>query len=124
MPSPNGLAEDIVGFPTVLVAELEEPLFSSLSQSVSDEGYNVLEAHDWADALYFVKHHSRPVHLLLTNVSRDSPALAEVLRWYRPKLQALFIAQHTSESLPNALHPETALAKVQEFFKPLKATVP
>jgi CheY-like chemotaxis protein len=111
--------EQIVAHPTVLVAELEDPVRSTLSQGLQNEGIHVLEAHDWAAAFSLITSHSRPIHLLLTNVGKASPDLAVMLQRHRPELRILFIAQHPSEIRPNVLHPEIAVAKVQELLKPL-----
>jgi hypothetical protein len=71
-----------------------------------------------------IRSHSRPIHFLLTNAKKARPDLAETLEPYRPELRIVFIAQHPSEILPNVLHPEIALAKVQELLKPQTGTAP
>lgn len=114
--------ENMADFPTVLLAELEEPFRSTLSLGLRDQGYAVLEAYDWAETFNFIKSHSRPIHLLLTNAEKADSDLAEMLKPYRPELQILFIARHKSESLPNVLYPEIILAKVKELLKPWTVT--
>jgi DNA-binding NtrC family response regulator len=94
-------------YPTVLVAEIEEPVRCALR----NEGYHVLVAHDWTEAFHLVKQHFRQIHLLLMSKS-PSPDFARMLKRHRPDMRVLFIAQ------PNVLNPETVLAKVQELVKP------
>jgi hypothetical protein len=53
------------------------------------EGYNVLEAHDWADVFHFVSVHSRPIHLLLANVIME--AHVPILKEHRSELQVLLV---------------------------------
>jgi DNA-binding response OmpR family regulator len=118
MSSPKERSENIDDFPTVLIAELEETVSSALCTSLQNEGINVLVTHDWTTTFDLIRSHSRPIHLLLTNVSRAKPDLAEMLKPYRTELRVLFIAQHPSEIRPNVLHPEIAVAMVQELLKP------
>jgi hypothetical protein len=107
MLSPKELRENIGDFPTVLVAEIEEPVRCALR----NEGYHVLVAHDWTEAFHLVKQRSRQIHLLLMSRS-PSPDFARMLKRYRPYMRVLFIAQ------PNVINPETVLAKVRELLKP------
>ena len=106
------------GFPTVLVAELDEDVSAALSRSLRNEGYNVLEAHDWSGTVQFIRTHSRPIHILLAKVNRASPGLAETLKPYRPEMHVLFISEHPTDSLPNVLRPEAVLAGVHELLEP------
>lgn len=79
----------IHGFPTVLIAEDDEGLDRSLGHRLRKQGYNVLEAHDWANVVSFVTNHSRPIHLLLANASMD--ALVPTLEILRSELSVLFV---------------------------------
>jgi hypothetical protein len=106
MLSPKELRENTGSFPTVLVAEIEEPVRCALR----NEGYHLLVAHNWTEAFHIVKQHSRQIHLLLMSRS-PSPDFARMLKRHRPDRRVLFIAQ------PNVLNPETVLAKVQELVK-------
>jgi hypothetical protein len=104
-------------FPTVLIAELGEPLRTNLSQSLRSEGINVLETDDWTGTFALIKSHSRPIHFLLTNVKEPITDLAQKLRPYVTGLQIILVAQHPSEIRPNVLHSDCALAKVRELLK-------
>ena len=79
----------IHGFPTVLVARDDDGLNGPLVDRLRREDYNVLEAHDWADVFHFVSVHSRPIHLLLANVSIN--AHVPILREHRSELQVLLV---------------------------------
>ena len=118
MHTPKEPAKHIGDFPTVMVAELEDPVRSTLLLNLRKEGIHVLDAQGWTSAFNLIRSHSRPIHLLLTNMRRARLNLAETLKPYRPELRVLFVAQYPSEILPNVLHPDAALAKIREFFKP------
>ena len=80
---------EIHGFPTVLVARDDDGLNGPLVDRLRGEDYNVLEAHDWADVFHFVSVHSRPIHLLLANVSIS--AHVPILKEHRSELQVLLV---------------------------------
>jgi hypothetical protein len=77
------------GFPTVLVARDDDGLNGPLVDRLRREDYNVLEAHDWATVFHFVSVHSRPIHLLLANVSIS--AHVPILKEHRSELQVLLV---------------------------------
>jgi len=78
-------------YPTVIVALDDEGRPSPLGERLEREGYNVLEAHDWSSVFDFVKIHSRPIHLLLADVSMD--AQVPILKQHRSELQVLFVTK-------------------------------
>ena len=79
----------IHGFPTVLVARDDDGLNGPLVDRLWREDYNVLEAHGWANVFHFVSVHSRPIHLLLANVSIN--ARVPILKEHRSELQVLLV---------------------------------
>jgi hypothetical protein len=79
----------IQGFPTVLIAEDDEGLDSILGHRMREQGYNVIEAHGWANVLHFVTTHSRPIHLLLAN--RRMAGDVRTLEVLRSELYVLFV---------------------------------
>ena len=79
----------IDGFPTVLVARDDDALNGPLVDRLRREDYNVLEAHDWADVFHFVSVHSRPIHLLLANLSINADV--PILKEHRSELQVLLV---------------------------------
>jgi DNA-binding NtrC family response regulator len=78
-----------VDYPTVLVAHGDEGVRSTLVNSLRRNGFHVLEANDWVHVFDVVKVHSRPIHLLLVDVSMD--ARVQILKEHRSELQVLFV---------------------------------
>jgi hypothetical protein len=93
-------------YPTVLVAGTDDGLDGPLVNLLQRNGFHVLEAHDWATVLHFVSGHSRPIHLLLADVSMD--ARMPILKMHRSELQVLFV-----EKPVNA---DDVLAKVRQLL--------
>jgi PleD family two-component response regulator len=60
-------------YPTILVAR-DDGLDCRLVRSLQRNGFHVLEADDWAHLFDVVRVHSRPIHLLLVDVSMDAHA--------------------------------------------------
>ena|SRR5258705_6741767 len=76
------------GYPTVLLAR--DGFESDLVDCLKGSGFHVLEADDWADVLKVVKGHSRPIHVLLTDVRTDAD-LQILIQRHRPKLLFAFV---------------------------------
>jgi hypothetical protein len=79
----------IHGFPTVLVARDHDGLDGSLVSSLQHSGFLVLEAENWEQVFNVVKVHSRPIHLLLADVSVE--ARVSILKKHRSELQILVV---------------------------------
>ena len=94
-----GLSQSKPSFPTVLVFGLDRTLVAA----IRDEGYNVLEACTQTDLTDFVRCHSRPIHLLLVDMSNDNRFLAALLRKYRPTMRVLYVGH---DKLPDVVPPE------------------
>jgi hypothetical protein len=91
-------------YPTILVAKnegLDGPLVNTLQRS----GFHVLEA-DWAHVFDVVKVHSRPIHLLLVDVSMD--AHVPILKKHRSELQVVFVRKPVDT--------DVVLAKVRQLL--------
>ena len=103
-------------YPTVLVAgnnqETRRPLVHSLRQECL-----VLEADTVSRVLDVVKIHSRPIHVLLLDVSMGDPALAALVQRYRSGMQVLFVTGSSGEAAQDALPRDGALAKARELLK-------
>jgi CheY-like chemotaxis protein len=110
------------GHPTVLVAEDDMNRHTLLASSLRQEGYLVLEAHDCAGILDIIRTHSRAIHLLLINASTNNRTVADRLKGFRPEMRVLFVGQPQHEAVSDVVTPETALAKVREFFGNREAT--
>src|SRR5260370_4727431 len=82
-------SEDPNAHPTVLVAYADEGVRSVLVGCLQREGYIVLEAHEPAGVFKVVTAHSRPIHLVLADVSMHESVGA--LKPYRADAQFVFI---------------------------------
>ena len=75
-------------YPTILVAR-DDGLDCRLVRYLQRNGFHVLEADDWAHLFDVVRVHSRPIHLLLVDVSMD--AHVPMLRQHRSELRVMFV---------------------------------
>ena len=76
-------------YPTVLVARDDDGLDGPLGDCLQRNGFHVLEAGDWARVFDVVRVHSRPIHLLLADVSME--ARVPILKEHRSELQVFFV---------------------------------
>ena len=79
------------GYPTILVARNQDGLDGPLVDCLRRDGFHVLEADDWDQVLGVVKRHSRPIHLLLADVSME--AHVPILKRHRSELMFLFVTK-------------------------------
>ncbi len=91
-------------YPTVLVARDDDGLDDPLVNHLQRSGFHVLEA-DWAQVFDVVRVHSRPIHLLLADVSMD--ARVPILKNHRSELQVLFVKKPVADDV---------LAKVRQLL--------
>ena len=96
-------------FPTILVFGLDRTLVGAIRNGF----YNVLEAYTQTDLLDVVRYHSRPIHLLLMDMSNDNRFLAALLKQYRPTMQVLYVGH---DELPDVVPPELVVGTVDHFF--------
>jgi hypothetical protein len=61
-----------VDYPTVLVAHGDAEVRSTLVDCLQRNGFHVLEAGGWAHVFYWVRVHSRPIHLVLAFGARQN----------------------------------------------------
>jgi CheY-like chemotaxis protein len=76
-------------YPTILVAHADEGVRGILVGCLEQEGYIVLEAREPAGVFKVVTAHSRPIRLVLADVSMDESVRA--LKPYRADSQIVFI---------------------------------
>ena len=93
-------------FPTVLVARNDEGLDDALVRRLQLNGFHVLEADDWEHLFYWVRVHSRPIHLVLAEVSNAE--LMPMLRKHRPGMQVVFVKEPVDA--------DEVLAKVRQIL--------
>jgi DNA-binding NtrC family response regulator len=76
-------------YPTVLVAHDDEGVRGTLGNCLRREGYHVLEAHEWTTVFDLIRVYSRPIHLILADVS--SASRVPILEGHRAELQVVFV---------------------------------
>jgi DNA-binding NtrC family response regulator len=94
------------GYPTLLVAHDDEGVRRFLVDCLRRNGFHVLEADAWEHVFHVVRVHSRPIHLLVTDVSMA--ARVPILKQHRSELQILFVKK--------PVDPDHILAKVQQLL--------
>jgi CheY-like chemotaxis protein len=82
-------SEGLNSYPTVLVAHPDEGVRTILAGCLQQEGYIVLEAREPVGVFKVVTAHSRPIRLVLADVSMDESVQA--LKPYRADSQVVFI---------------------------------
>jgi len=80
--------EPHVEYPTILVARDSEGLDGLLVNYLERSGFHVLKA-DSGQLFDIVRVHSRPIHLLLTDVSMESRV--PILKKHRSEMHVLFV---------------------------------
>ena len=95
-----------VDYPTVLVANDDEEGRNTLVDCLERSGFHVLEADDWAHALYWVRVHSRPIHLVLADISKVD--LMPMFKTHRPEMQVVFVKE--------PIDADEVLAKVRQIL--------
>jgi hypothetical protein len=114
--------KELEAFPTILLVDINGGWWNAVISGLEEDKYHILRAESWDEALHFAKTHSRRIHVLLAEDSRDGHLLAETLKPYRPEMQVVFVADQTNANPPEALEPERAAAKIRELLRPPKAT--
>jgi len=117
----GGGASELEEFPTLLLADIEGGWSSAVIGRLEQDKYHILTAHSWDEALHFAKTHSRHIHLLLAEDSRDGHVLAETVKPYRPHMRVLYVTGQSNTSPREAFEPESAAAKVRELLRPPQA---
>jgi DNA-binding NtrC family response regulator len=88
------------------VAHGDEEMRSILVDCLQRSGFHVLEADDWEHLFYWVRVHSRPIHLVLTDVSKAE--LMPMLKKHRSELQVVFVKEPVDA--------DQVLTRVRELF--------
>ena len=106
-------------YPTILVAISDSGFSGVLAADLRHDGYLVLEAPSEHGVFSVLRTHSRPIHLMLTNISLDRQFMTE-LQYYRPKMNVLFVGNERCGHSPFVWNSEIALAQVRVFFEKSK----
>ena len=115
----------VVGSGTVLVVEDEGELRDLATEVLGLAGYSVLSAGGPSEALEVARHHTGPIHLLLTDVVMPEMSgrdLADRLVHTRPGLKVLYMSGYTDDAIVHhgVLDPSTVL--LQKPFTPDRLT--
>jgi DNA-binding response OmpR family regulator len=93
-------------YPTVLVAHHDVGVRGTLLDCLKRNGFHVLEAEDWDHLIDVVRVHSRPIHLLVADVSIE--ACVSILKKHRSGLQVVFVSKPVDA--------DDVLAKVRQLL--------
>jgi CheY-like chemotaxis protein len=87
---------------TILLVEDDTKVLEVAHRFLEEGGYEVLSAHDFAEALALAQDPRRRIHLLATDVVMPGMSgrdLAERLRSMRPELKTLYISGYTDDTI-------------------------
>jgi CheY-like chemotaxis protein len=89
------------GSETILLAEDDAILRTSVNRTLSKLGYRVIEAADGAGALEVWRHHRDEIHLLITDMmmpgGMSGKALGETLLKEKPELNVIYVSGHSAD---------------------------
>lgn len=105
-PDLRGPGATHVDYPTVLVAHGDAEVRSTLVDCLQRNGFHVLEAGGLAHVFYWVKVHSRPIHLVLAEASKAE--LMPLLKQYGSEVKVLFVKE--------PVDPDKVLAQVRQIL--------
>jgi DNA-binding response OmpR family regulator len=88
------------------VAHGDEEVRNTLVGCLQRSGFHVLEAYDWAHVFYWVRVHSRPIHLVLMDVSKAE--LTPMLKKHRSEMKVVFVKEPVDA--------DEVLAKVRQLL--------
>ncbi len=89
------------GVETVLVAEDDLAVRTSMAELLAAAGYQVIEARDGAHAVRLARAHSQPIHLLLSDIVMPRLSGIEAARQIRelhPETRALFVSGYPAKA--------------------------
>ena len=95
-------ARGMGGNETVLVCEDEAGIRKLVVAMLSKQGYHVLEAERWQDAVHVLQDHSETIQLLLTDVVMPQVngfELARKARLLRPTIHVLYMSGYTDNQV-------------------------
>src|SRR5215470_6158163 len=93
-----GNTKEIEEFPTVLLVDINGGWCGEVVSRLEEDKYHILTAQSRDEALHFAKTHSRPIHMLLAEDSREGHALVEALKPYRAQMQVIFVADQSNRT--------------------------
>jgi two-component system, cell cycle sensor histidine kinase and response regulator CckA len=120
-PTTSPLVPQVLGTETVLLVEDQGEVRRVTRNTLTRQGYTVLEAASGADALSLVENYHGEIHLLLADVVMPGMSgrdLARQLLTHRPGLRVLYTSGYIEDAI--ALHGilEPGVAFIQKPFAP------
>jgi two-component system cell cycle sensor histidine kinase/response regulator CckA len=107
---------------TVLFADDTDVVRNLLCAALRQAGYSVLEAGDGYEGLLLSRHHTGPIHLLITDVvmpKMGGMELSRAVKAHHPESSVLFISGYTGDMLDQAASflqkpftPDTLISRV------------
>jgi CheY-like chemotaxis protein len=101
--APSAPEEELArGSETVLVVEDEGALGEILTECLTSNGYQVLQAQHGLAAMEVAERHPGPIHLLLTDVvmpGMGGPEVARQLTARRPDMKVLYMSGYTDDAV-------------------------
>jgi two-component system cell cycle sensor histidine kinase/response regulator CckA len=122
------------GTETVLLVEDQTSLRDSMRDTLEDNGYTVLAAHDGVEALQIADEHAGPIHLMVTDVimpGMSGPEAAMEIARSRRRVKVLYVSGYAEEAvvrhgdfghgtafLPKPFTTHTLLRRCRELLDP------
>ncbi len=109
----------IRGSETVLLVEDEQAIKELAGRILRDQGYNVLEASNGAEALRISREFAGQIHLIVTDVAMpdfSGKALVSQLETTRPGIKALYVSGYTDDSIVHSGILDSHVAFLQKPF--------
>ena len=109
------------GQETLLIVEDDNSVRALTRTVLRSYCYDVIEAVDAGDALRCVSEHTKPIHLLVTDLvmpGMSGRELAERLKALRPEVKVLYVSGYTDDAVVRHGLLETEVAFLQKPFTP------
>jgi signal transduction histidine kinase/ActR/RegA family two-component response regulator len=107
------------GTETILLLEDDLGIRQLVRQMLLGQGYTVLEAQNWREAVRLCQEHRGPLQLLLTDVvmpEMNGPAVAEHLTPLRPEMRVLFMSGYANSVMGDDGILQQSVAFLQKPF--------
>jgi PAS domain S-box-containing protein len=114
-------AEPAKGSETVLVVEDEEGVRSLVCEMLASHDYKVLDAAGAAQALQVAEQHTKPIHLLLTDVVMPQISGKELVKRLcalHPETKVLYMSGYTDDAIVRQGNLEAGTSFLQKPFSP------
>lgn len=118
---------------TILFADDTDVVRNLLCAALREEGYAVLEAGDGYEGILLSRHHTGPIHLLLTDIVMPRIGGLELSRAFKahhPEASVLFMSGYTADMLDPEVSflqkpftPDTLLSRVAGILSQSEATL-